>query len=56
MISQKIIKRMGVTRGMITYPNGNGKTVGDGKTNVVEKGAIEDESAGGPVSVRGRQV
>ena len=40
---------MGVTRGTSTFPNGNGKISGDGKTSVVEEGAIEDEAAEGLV-------
>ena len=28
MINQEIINRMGVTRGMSTFPNGNGKISG----------------------------
>ena len=33
-----------------------GRSAGDGKTNIVEEGAIGDESIGGSVSVRGRRV
>ena len=35
---------------------GMGGSTGDGKTDVVEKGAVEDESSGGLMLVRGRQV
>ena len=30
--------------------------MGDGKINVLEEGAIGDESSGGRVSIRGRRV
>ena len=33
-----------------------GRSTRDGKTDVVEEGAIEDESIGGPVLVRGQRV
>ena len=32
------------------------RLVGDGKIDVVEKGAIGDESVGGSMSVRGQRV
>ena len=32
-----------------------GRSAGDGKTDVVEEGAIGDESIGGPMSVRRRR-
>ena len=56
MISQEIINRMWVTRGMSTFPNGNGKISGRRQDQRCGGGAIGDESAGGLVSVRGRRV
>ena len=56
MISQEIINRMGVTRGTSTFLNDNGKISGRRQHQVMEKGAIGDESTGGMVSVHGRRV
>ena len=56
VINQEIVNRMGVTRGTSTFSNAMGRSVGDDKTDVMEEGAIRDESAGGPMSVHGRRV
>ena len=53
MIRQESINRMGITRKRVPFQMAMGGSTGDSKTDVVEEGAIGDESSGGPVSVRG---
>ena len=54
MIRQESINRTRITRKTSTFRMEMGGLAVDGKTDVVEGGAIGDESLGGLVSVRGR--
>ena len=56
MISLEIINRMGLQNERVPFQTEIGRSAGDGKIDVVEEGAIGDESVGGPVSVCGRLV
>ena len=51
MIRHEIINRMEITRGTSTFRIEMGGSAVDGKTGVVEGGAIGDESSGGSMSV-----
>ena len=56
MISQEIINRIGLREERVPLRTAMGRSVGDGKTDVEEEGAIGDELAGGSVSVCGQRV
>ena len=54
MIRQESINRMRITRETSTFRMAMGGSAGEDKIDVVEKGAVGDESSGGSVSVCGR--